>query len=94
MMEGVLAVAELRVRDIMIPRAQMVVVARDDALDEVLRIAIESGHSRFPVIGEDRGEVVACCCEGSPALLAASALRTSTCARSCVQPCSSPRASG
>ena len=58
MMEGVLAVAELRVRDIMIPRAQMVVVARDDALDEVLRIAIESGHSRFPVIGEDRGEVV------------------------------------
>ena len=58
MMEGVLAVAELRVRDIMIPRAQMVVVARDDALDSVLRIAIDSGHSRFPVIGEDRGEVV------------------------------------
>jgi magnesium and cobalt transporter len=58
MMEGVLAVAELRVRDIMIPRAQMVVVARGDALDEVLRIAIGSGHSRFPVIGEDRGEVV------------------------------------
>jgi magnesium and cobalt transporter len=58
MMEGVLAVAELRVRDIMIPRAQMVVVARDDALERVLQIAIESGHSRFPVIGEDRGEVV------------------------------------
>jgi magnesium and cobalt transporter len=58
MMEGVLAVAELRVRDIMIPRAQMVVVARDDALGKVLEVAIESGHSRFPVIGEDRGEVV------------------------------------
>jgi magnesium and cobalt transporter len=58
MMEGVLAVAELRVRDIMIPRAQMVVVGRDDALDRVLAVAIESGHSRFPVIGEDRGEVV------------------------------------
>jgi magnesium and cobalt transporter len=58
MMEGVLAVAELRVRDIMIPRAQMVVVGRDDALERVLAVAIESGHSRFPVIGEDRGEVV------------------------------------
>jgi len=58
MMEGVLAVAELRVRDIMIPRAQMVVVARDDALGKVLEVAIESGHSRFPVIGEDRGEVI------------------------------------
>jgi magnesium and cobalt transporter len=58
MMEGVLEVAELRVRDIMIPRAQTVVVGREDALDEVLRIVIESGHSRFPVIGEDRGEVV------------------------------------
>ncbi len=58
MMEGVLEVAELRVRDIMIPRAQMVVVARDDALEKVLEVAIESGHSRFPVIGEDRGEVV------------------------------------
>ena len=58
MMEGVLAVAELRVRDIMIPRAQMVVVARDDALGKVLEVAIESGHSRFPVIGDDRGEVI------------------------------------
>jgi magnesium and cobalt transporter len=58
MMEGVLEVAELRVRDIMIPRAQMVVVPREAPLDAVLAVAIESGHSRFPVIGEDRGEVV------------------------------------
>ena len=58
MMEGVLEVAELRVRDITIPRAQMVVVPREAPLDHVLAVAIESGHSRFPVIGEDRGEVV------------------------------------
>ena len=58
MMEGVLEVAELRVRDITIPRAQTVVVGRDDALEQVLKVVIESGHSRFPVIGEDRGEVV------------------------------------
>jgi len=58
MIEGVLQVAELRVRDIMIPRAQMVVIARDDPIDVFLPIAIESAHSRFPVIGVDRGEVV------------------------------------
>ena len=58
MMEGVLQVSELRVRDIMIPRARMVVVERDKPLAEVLPVIIESAHSRFPVIGDDRSEVV------------------------------------
>lgn len=58
MIEGVLQVADLRVRDIMIPRAQMVVMERDAPFGEILAIAIESAHSRFPVIGDDRGEVV------------------------------------
>jgi magnesium and cobalt transporter len=58
MMEGVLQVADLRVRDIMIPRAQMVVIERDDSLERVLPVVIDSAHSRFPVIGEDRTEVV------------------------------------
>ncbi len=58
MIEGVLQVSELRVRDIMIPRGQMVVVPRNASLEEVLPLAVESAHSRFPVIGEDRGEVV------------------------------------
>ncbi|MCP5418368.1 MAG: CBS domain-containing protein [Chromatiaceae bacterium] len=58
MMEGVLQVSELRVRDIMIPRAQMVVVARNDSIKKFLPQVIESAHSRFPVIGDDRGEVV------------------------------------
>jgi magnesium and cobalt transporter len=58
MIEGVLAVAELQVRDIMVPRSQMVVVDRDDPPAKLLPIIVESGHSRFPVIGEDRDQVV------------------------------------
>jgi len=58
MMEGVLQVADLRVRDITIPRAEMVYVRRDDPLDQILQTAVESAHSRFPVIGDDKGEVV------------------------------------
>ncbi len=58
MMEGVLQVSDLRVRDIMIPRARMVVVERDKPLDDILPVIIESAHSRFPVIGDDRSEVV------------------------------------
>jgi magnesium and cobalt transporter len=57
-MEGVLEVSDLQVRDIMIPRAQMSVVRRDDPLDAVLASVIESAHSRLPVIGDDRAEVV------------------------------------
>lgn len=58
MIESILQVSEMQVRDIMIPRAQMVVVSRDAGLDEILPIIIDSGHSRFPVIGENRDEVV------------------------------------
>ena len=58
MIEGVLQVSELRVRDIMIPRANMVVIDRDDPIEKFLPIVIESAHSRFPVIGDDRSEVV------------------------------------
>lgn len=58
MIEGVLRVAELRVRDIMIPRVQMVVVSKDATLEDVFPLVIESAHSRFPVIAEDRSKVV------------------------------------
>lgn len=58
MIEGVFEVAELRVRDIMIPRASMVVLRRDDSLEVLLKQVVESAHSRFPVIGDDKGEVV------------------------------------
>lgn len=58
MLDGVFDVAAMRVRDIMIPRAQMVVVEIEDDLDEFLPTIIESGHSRFPVIGDSRDEVI------------------------------------
>lgn len=57
MLEGVLEVGERQVRDIMVPRSQMVVINRDDALETILSAVIESGHSRFPVVGEDREKV-------------------------------------
>jgi len=58
MMEGVLGVSDMRVRDIMIPRAQMTVVNRNDSLEDILPVIIESAHSRFPVVSGSRGEVV------------------------------------
>lgn len=58
MIEGVLEVAEMQVRDIMIPRAQMAVVERDAPLEKILPIITESAHSRFPVVGDNQDEVV------------------------------------
>ncbi|TNF98807.1 MAG: CBS domain-containing protein [Gammaproteobacteria bacterium] len=58
MIEGALQVSEMRVRDIMVPRIQMVVIQRDAPIKTILKVIVESGHSRFPVIGEDVDEVV------------------------------------
>ncbi|TYK64328.1 HlyC/CorC family transporter [Colwellia echini] len=53
MIQGVLDVSEMRVREIMIPRSQMVTIDINHNLDEFLPVILESGHSRFPVINED-----------------------------------------
>ncbi|GLX79949.1 cobalt transporter [Thalassotalea insulae] len=53
MIEGVLGVSDMRVRDIMIPRSQMVTLDINAPLSESLPIIVESGHSRFPVVNED-----------------------------------------
>ena len=58
MLQGVLEVSEAHVRDVMIPRSRMVVLRQDDSTDELLKTIVDSGHSRFPVIGADRDEVV------------------------------------
>jgi magnesium and cobalt transporter len=58
MLEGVLEVSEIQVRDVMVPRSQMVVVQREDPPEKILPVVIDSGHSRFPVVGEDRDEIV------------------------------------
>ncbi len=57
MIEGALLVSELQVRDIMIPRIQMSMVKYEEDLKTILKSVIESGHSRFPVIGDDTDEV-------------------------------------
>jgi magnesium and cobalt transporter len=58
MIEGVLNVSEMQVRDIMIPRGQMVVLEHDDPVEKMIGIITASGHSRFPVIGESRDEIL------------------------------------
>ncbi|HAI58612.1 MAG TPA: magnesium/cobalt efflux protein [Xanthomonadaceae bacterium] len=58
MLEGALDVSTMTVADVMIPRAQMVSLPADAPLLEVMRRVVESGHSRFPVHGEDRDEVL------------------------------------
>ncbi len=58
MLEGVLAVADMQVRDIMVPRSQMVFVQRDEPAEALVAMVVESGHSRFPVIGEDRDQIL------------------------------------
>jgi magnesium and cobalt transporter len=58
MLEGVLEVGDLQVRDIMVPRAQMVFVRRDQPVSRILPVVVESGHSRFPVMDEDRDDIV------------------------------------
>lgn len=55
--EGALDVSEQQVREIMIPRSQMVVVNVDDKPEDFLNTIIESGHSRFPVIGDSIDDV-------------------------------------
>lgn len=57
MMQGVLGVSQIQVRDVMVPRSQMVVVERAAKPAQILPVVLESGHSRFPVIGESRDEV-------------------------------------
>ena len=56
--EGALEVAEMTVSDVMVPRSQMDVIGIDDAPAEVIAEMVETRHSRYPVIGENRDEVV------------------------------------
>jgi len=58
MIDGVIEVAEMQVRDIMIPRSQMIVVERDADLKVILETVVDSAHSRFPAVGENRDEVI------------------------------------
>lgn len=57
MIKGVLEVSDLRVRDIMIPRAQIVALQIDNSVEELLSTVIGSAHSRFPVVNEDKDHI-------------------------------------
>ena len=57
-MEGALTVGEMQARDVMIPRAQMVVIRAGATLEEVLPQIIHTGHSRYPVVGEGTDDVL------------------------------------
>src|SRR5690242_20079696 len=48
MMERILQVSEMQVREVMVPKAQMVVIKQNSKLEDLLPIVIDSGHSRFP----------------------------------------------
>lgn len=57
-LEGALQVSEMQVRDIMIPRSQMISINLNDSLKDYLPQIIDSAHSRFPVMGDDQDEVL------------------------------------
>jgi magnesium and cobalt transporter len=58
MIEGVMLVSELQVRDIMIPRSQMDVIDINDPPEKFIPFVIETAHSRFPVTGENKDDVI------------------------------------
>jgi len=58
MIEGAIRVTEMVVGDVMVPRAQMVTLDIDDDLPAILETVVGSGHSRFPVHGEDKDEIL------------------------------------
>ncbi|MEW6165645.1 MAG: transporter associated domain-containing protein [Pseudomonadota bacterium] len=56
--EGALAVSEMQVRDIMVPRAQMDVIALADPPEKLVDFVLDTAHSRFPAIGDSKDDVV------------------------------------
>ena len=58
MIEGVLQVSEMQARDIMVPRAQMDVIDIRESPDQFIPMMIQTGHSRFPVFGENKDNVI------------------------------------
>lgn len=58
MIEGALTVADMQVRDVMLPRSQMIVVDESASPETFLPVVIESAHSRFPVVGDSRDEII------------------------------------
>lgn len=58
MIQRILYVSDMRVRDVMIPRSSMEIIERDASLDSCLEVMVDSGHSRFPVIDNEKDQFV------------------------------------
>jgi len=58
MMEGAIAVSDMTVDDIMVPRAQIIALPASGKLLDLMKLVVESGHSRFPVHGEDKDDIL------------------------------------
>ena len=58
MIEGVIQVSDMQVREVMIPRTQMIVINQEQKPADFLTTVVESGHSRFPVLGDSQHEVI------------------------------------
>jgi magnesium and cobalt transporter len=58
MIEGALSVSEMQVRDIMVPRSQMDVIDINEPFEKTVQFVLDSGHSRFPAIGDDKDDVI------------------------------------
>jgi magnesium and cobalt transporter len=58
MIEGVLQVSEMQARDIMVPRSQMDVIDVNESPGQFIPVVIQTAHSRFPVIGENKDDVI------------------------------------
>lgn len=58
MIEGVIQFTQMRVRDIMLPKNQMICISQDAELPELIEIVTSSGHSRFPITGDHRDEII------------------------------------
>lgn len=56
--EGALSVSRMQARDVMIPRSQVAMVSRDASAEDTLKLITETAHSRFPVIDDDRDDVI------------------------------------
>lgn len=57
MIEGVMQVDNLQVRDVMIPRSNIQFLQLDDSFHDILKVVMKAGHSRYPVFDEDRDDV-------------------------------------
>ena len=58
MLEGVLQVSQMQIRDIMVPRSQMTIILEDESLDDIVLHLVENLHSRYPVMNKDRTKIL------------------------------------